>query len=80
MDEMARFTDAHTIVLGEITEKEAAESELSRRNKVRFDMAYDVLKDATDADGIPIRIVRIPVTEHEYLDMDIKAHPESELV
>lgn len=79
MDEMARFTDAHTIVLGEVTEEEAAESELSRRNKVRFDMAYDALKDATDADGVPIRIVRIPVPEHEYLDMDIKAHPESEL-
>ena len=79
MDEMARFTDANTIILGEVTEEEAAESELYRRNKERFDMAYEALKDATDADGKPIRIIRIPVPEHEYLEMDIKEHPESEL-
>lgn len=79
MDEMARFTDANTIILGEVTEEEAAESELYRRNKERFDMAYEALKDATDAEGNPIRIIRIPVPEHEYLEMDIKAHPESEL-
>lgn len=38
MDEMARFTDANTILLGEVTEEEAAESELYRRNKERFDL------------------------------------------
>lgn len=79
MDEMARFTDSNTIVLGEVTEEEARESELSRRNKERFDMAYEALKNATDAEGKPIRIIRLPVPEHEYLEMDIKAHPESEL-
>ncbi|MGN1023381.1 MAG: agmatine/peptidylarginine deiminase [Lachnospiraceae bacterium] len=79
MDEMARFADDHTIILGEVAKEEAAHSELSRRNKERFDLAYAALKDATDAEGKPFRIVRIPVPEHEYLEMDIKAHPESEL-
>ncbi len=79
MDEMARFTDPNTIILGEVTDEEAAESELSRRNKERFDMAYEALKDATDAEGKTINIIRIPVPEHEYLEMDIKAHLESEL-
>lgn len=79
MDEMARFTDTHTIVLAEVTDEEAAENELYRLNKERLDAAYQALKGATAADGKPIKIVRIPVPEHEYLEMDITSHPDSQL-
>lgn len=44
MDEMARFTDTNTIILGEVTGEEAAENELYRRNKERFDMAAEILQ------------------------------------
>lgn len=79
LDEIARFTDEHTILLAEVTPEEAAASELSRLDKERLDLAAQALEGATAADGQPIKVVRIPVPEHHYLTMDITAHPESEL-
>ena len=71
IDEMARFVDANTILLAEVTEEEAASLESMRITKERIDAAYEVLKEATDADGKPFNIIRIPVPE----PMELIAHP-----
>ncbi len=63
-DEMARFATADTILLAEVTEEEAAENALNAENKKRLDAAYEVLKDARDAQGNPYKIVRVPVAPH----------------
>lgn len=63
VDEMARFVDTNKILLAEVTEEEAAKLESMRITKERLDAAYDVLKDATDAEGNPFEIIRIPVPE-----------------
>ena len=61
IDEMCRFVDPHTIVLAEVSEEEAAELNSARISKERLDACYEVLKNATDADGNPFKIVRMPV-------------------
>ena len=72
MDEMARFCDENTIVLGAITEEEAARYEIARLNKERLDEAYDYLSTQTNLDGKPFNIVRIPVPEVQYFVADFK--------
>lgn len=61
-DEMCRFIDAHTVLLAEVTDEEAASSPVDAENRRRLDAAYEVLKTATDVDGNPFTIKRMPVT------------------
>lgn len=63
-DECCRFVGSNTILLAEVTEEEAASNPVDAENKKRLDAAYAVLKDATDAEGQPFTIVRMPVTKH----------------
>lgn len=63
-DEMCRFIDKNKILLAEVTEEEAAENRISAENKRRLDAAYEVLAGATDVDGNPFEIVRIPASAH----------------
>jgi len=72
IDEMCRFVSKDTVILAEVTEEEAKESELHRLNKERFDQAYEVLKQARDQDGNPFKIIRIPVPEAVYVDIDLQ--------
>lgn len=62
-DEMCRFVSPKKILLAEVSEEEAEASEFSRESKRRLDKAYEILSDATDADGNPFEIVRMPVAE-----------------
>ncbi len=71
IDEMCRFVDAHTILLAEVSEAEAEELNSARISKERLDACYEVLKNATDAQGIPFRIVRMPVPVPFY----VTSHP-----
>ena len=66
-DEFARFVDKNTVLLLEISEEEANSLESARITKERCDMAYEVLKNSTDAEGNPIKILRIPAPIPEYV-------------
>lgn len=72
MDEMARFADEKTIILGEISEEDANKLEIDRLNKERYDEAYEYLKTQTDVNGEPYKIVRIPVPETMYFKADFR--------
>lgn len=61
-DEMCRFITPHKILLAEVTDEEAEESECDRESKRRLDAAYEILRNATDVDGNPFEIVRMPVS------------------
>ena len=63
-DEMARFIDENTILLAEVTEEEAASNAISKENKRRLDAAYEAIVAATDTDGNPFKIIRIPTSAH----------------
>lgn len=61
IDEMCRFVDAHTLLLAEVTDEEAAASAANAENKRRLDAAFDVLSKATDINEAPFTIKRMPV-------------------
>ena len=70
IDEMCRFVNENTVLLAEVTDEEAAASELDRINRQRLEAAYAVLSAATTTDGAPLNIVRMPVAKPFYFDID----------
>ncbi len=63
IDEYARFASPGTILLAEVTEKEAAKSGIARETKKRMEVNFEILKNATDQDGNKFTIIRVPVPE-----------------
>jgi agmatine deiminase len=63
IDEFCRFVSANTILLAEVTQQEAAADNMHKINKERLDSCYDILKKETDGNGRPFTIIRIPVAE-----------------
>lgn len=63
IDEFARFVSPDTIALVEVTEEEAARDPIAKVNRARMEENYQILKAATDSDGKPFNIVRMPATE-----------------
>ncbi|OYX27536.1 MAG: hypothetical protein B7Z06_04185 [Flavobacteriales bacterium 32-35-8] len=60
-DEFVRFADAHTILLAWIDEEDINKHPLNRINHQRMLENYNILKNATDQDGNPFRIIKIPL-------------------
>jgi agmatine deiminase len=59
-DEFVRFADARTILLAWVDESEADEHPLDKLNYERMSKNYEILKNATDQDGKPFKIIKIP--------------------
>lgn len=49
-DEMCRFITSNKVLLAEVTEEEAASSEMDRESKRRLDAAYEILRNETDTE------------------------------
>jgi agmatine deiminase len=60
VDEFVRFVDARTVLLTEVSAAEAEDDQVARISRRRMDAAHEVLKKATDQDGNPLRIIRVP--------------------
>jgi len=60
IDEFCRFADEHTILLAEVSEQEMAQDEILKESHRRMEDAFNVLKNETDQDGIPFKIIRVP--------------------
>ncbi len=60
IDEFARFVDAQTIVLAYVPEEDLYDP-IARENHRRMEANYAILQAATDHDGHPFRIVRMPL-------------------
>ncbi|MDH6363495.1 agmatine deiminase [Enterococcus sp. PF1-24] len=67
IDEFCRFVGHNTIILAEVTEEEASTLNSHRITKERLDEAYEVLSKATDVNGEPFKIIRMPVPEPFYI-------------
>lgn len=63
VDEMCRFVTDNKILLAEITDDEAASSEMNRESKKRLDAAYEILSSETDTEGKPFDIIRMPIAK-----------------
>ncbi len=61
IDEFARFADSNTILLAWIGEKDKNKHPLNLITYNRMHENYEILKKATDQDGNPFRIIKIPL-------------------
>jgi agmatine deiminase len=60
VDEFARFADANTVLLTDVPEDERLADAVLRETGRRMDENYAILAGATDQDGRPFRILRVP--------------------
>lgn len=60
-DEFVRFADSRTILLAWVDESEVDAHPLNRINYERMSENYEILKKATDQDGKPFKIIKIPL-------------------
>ncbi|MEQ9438501.1 MAG: agmatine deiminase family protein [Cyclobacteriaceae bacterium] len=63
VDEFARFVDPNTIVLAWVEETERSSNPVSRLNYDVLNEAFQILKQATDQDGKPFTIIKIPLPD-----------------
>jgi len=73
-DEYVRFAPNNTILLAEVRREDIDRADVGERqralvNRQRMEAAYDILRRARDADGRPYRVVRVPMAEPEYYDL-----------
>ncbi len=63
IDEFCRFVSPNTILLAEISEKEAQKDSLNSISHKRLKTNFEILKNATDQDGNAFKIIRMPMAE-----------------
>ena len=74
VDEYCRFVAPDTVLLAEVSEEEASEGPVEKENRRRMEENYAILKNSTDQDGNPLKIIRIPIPDPIY----VEARPEDE--
>lgn len=62
-DEFVRFADAHTILLASVDEARADEHPVRRLDRERMQRNRAILDAATDQDGVPFRIIEVPMPD-----------------
>lgn len=72
VDEVARFVNARTILLAEVTAEEAGRDPIAALNRTRLERSAEILRAARDQDGRAFRILRMPSAEtiYEIIDPD----------
>lgn len=60
IDEFCRFVNENTLLLADIDAEDVKNDPVAAENKRRLDVNYEILKNATDQDGKPFSIVRMP--------------------
>ena len=70
IDEFARFVNPTTILLAQVTPQERDEDPISRITYDRMEENYRILRAATDQDGKPFTIIRVPIAAPLYQAMD----------
>ena len=63
IDEFCRFVNDSTIMLAAVGEDERFRDSISAENYRRMEENYQILKNATDQDGRPFHIIRVPIPE-----------------
>jgi agmatine deiminase len=63
IDEFCRFVDESTVLLAQVDENARERSEIEKESHRRMEENLEILRNATDQDGNPLRIIRIPAAE-----------------
>jgi agmatine deiminase len=69
IDEFARFADERTILLAQIPEEDM-DDPIARENHRRLEINYQILRNATDQDGNPFTIIRVPLNRKLLFTME----------
>ncbi|CAN5478035.1 agmatine deiminase family protein [soil metagenome] len=67
LDEFCRFVNDSTILISYPDSTEAASDPVKKVALERMKVNYDILKNATDQDGKPFTIVKMPVPYNDYM-------------
>jgi len=78
VDEFCRFVNENTIVLSIPDSAEAEEDPVKKITLERMKINYEILKNATDQDGKPFTIVKMPVPDIDYKTFALDTANESE--
>ena len=60
VDEFCRFANANTILLAEVSEEDRKKGWMYEENYKRMEENFKILKDITDQNGNPYKIIRMP--------------------
>jgi len=63
IDEFARFASPNTVLLAEVSKEESLRDSMHKISFDRLEANYQILKAATDQDGNPFNIIRVPTPE-----------------
>ncbi len=66
VDEFVRFVKEDTILLAEIKEEEVKGNEILKEGRRVLEETYKIVSKATDNNGIPFKIIRLPTPELLY--------------
>jgi len=61
INEIARFANANTILLGQVLPGDRNANSYSKESYLRLEENYNILKNSTDQDGKPFKIIRVPM-------------------
>lgn len=67
VDEFCRFVNENTILISFPDSSEAALDPVKKLTLERMKINYEILKNATDQDGKPFNIIKMPVPDIEYM-------------
>jgi agmatine deiminase len=67
LDEFCRFVNENTILISFPDSIEAAHDPVKKITLDRMKINYEILKNATDQDGKPFTIVKMPVPDNDYM-------------
>ena len=70
INEIARFASPDTILLAQILPEDRYTNSTSQNSYLRLEENYEILLNATDQDGKPFRIIRIPMPPTLYGEVD----------
>lgn len=78
VDEFCRFADENTILLTSVSNEDAERHPILAEAKRRMDENYQILAAATDQDGKPFKILRVPMAP--LLITDRRQGPEGQII
>ncbi|MBS1551138.1 MAG: agmatine deiminase family protein [Bacteroidetes bacterium] len=71
LDEFCRFVNENTILISFPDSAEAAEDPVKKITLERMKVNYEILKNATDQNGKPFTIVKMPVPDNNYMTFSL---------
>ncbi|MGE5455030.1 MAG: agmatine deiminase family protein, partial [Methylocystaceae bacterium] len=71
INEIARFANPNTVLLAQILPRDRYASDAAQESYLRLEENYRILQAATDQDGKPLKIIRIPMPPTLYQEANI---------